>query len=444
MNIKGTVKKLLASRYIKNFTSRVGLRVILQLASFITLPIVSRALGPEKYGEFNFANTILVYAMLFANFGFGQHMLLKISQQDKDKQILSKIISLQLYISLIVFLISILIVFFFLGQSADQNLIIFIILLNVLITPFDFGFYFIAKERMVLPSIAEGISVIFKIIATVFLVKEPRDLIWVALIIPMSLFIKNIITFVFFKDPYYKLQIVKPDFSLFPHLKESAKFGFAYLFDSASKNLSALLIGLFISKELLGYYTGAGKIIEILMFVFITLVTTFMPLVFRTSKIINNETIRKHNVLFYSFLLIGIFGGLSIFAVSGPAVSILFGNKFENSIWIVRLWSISVVFYPLFMLIGNVIIGNKGSKQYMYLTMLISFVTTISTFAFLYFLGFKGAVYSQFVVNVSYFLISAVFLFYVKIYAHRDLLFIINPKNYISGIRHILRNNANY
>lgn len=56
-------------KLIINFISKIGVDSVSRLIGFLTLPIITRALGPEGYGLYSYLFVILSYFGFFVDFG---------------------------------------------------------------------------------------------------------------------------------------------------------------------------------------------------------------------------------------------------------------------------------------------------------------------------------------------------------------------------------------
>jgi O-antigen/teichoic acid export membrane protein len=92
-------------RTLVNFLSLSMLQIGNYVLPMITLPIISRVIGPEKYGAVNYAFAFAGYFILFINAGFdlyGSRQIVSYKgDKEKIQQLFSKITFSKLYIALI-------------------------------------------------------------------------------------------------------------------------------------------------------------------------------------------------------------------------------------------------------------------------------------------------------------------------------------------------------
>ncbi|MEX0596630.1 MAG: hypothetical protein WD512_09025, partial [Candidatus Paceibacterota bacterium] len=57
-------------KILYNLINKLGFVTVGKLLAFFTVPIISQALGPERYGLYSYVVAIAGYAFLPANWGF--------------------------------------------------------------------------------------------------------------------------------------------------------------------------------------------------------------------------------------------------------------------------------------------------------------------------------------------------------------------------------------
>jgi len=114
-------------RLIGNIFSLSVLQALNYLLPLITFPYQVRVLGTEKFGLLAFASSTIAYFNIIVDFGFNLTAPREIAIYREDKKKLSEIISSVMQIKFILFLISLLILLFFINSfdRFKQNAIIY-------------------------------------------------------------------------------------------------------------------------------------------------------------------------------------------------------------------------------------------------------------------------------------------------------------------------------
>ena len=132
-------KKLL----IKNIGSLGIVQIVNYIFPLLTIPYVSRILGPSSLGIINYINAFIVYFTLIVGYGFDYSATRKIafnnsSNKDSRNEVFSEVISakfLLLIIASILYLIS----FFYVNQlnkNPTLSLIIYLNVISVFLSPY--------------------------------------------------------------------------------------------------------------------------------------------------------------------------------------------------------------------------------------------------------------------------------------------------------------------
>ena len=107
--------KLSKTKPAKQTLILYGSQILAMALGFITAPIVTRALGPEKYGIFAFVLAVISFISLFFEFGFfsaGARLLAVSKDKKKDQELIGALILITVGISLSFFLLIFIFSFF--------------------------------------------------------------------------------------------------------------------------------------------------------------------------------------------------------------------------------------------------------------------------------------------------------------------------------------------
>ena len=139
-NIKNFANTKDKKRLLSNFFSLSSLQVASYIFPLITLPYLVRVLGPSKYGLVAFAQAFIGYFQILTNYGFGLSATREISihrdNEEKVAEIFSSVLTIQLLLALISFIIMFAIVFIFKKFSKDWLLYFFSLYLFLNFLPY--------------------------------------------------------------------------------------------------------------------------------------------------------------------------------------------------------------------------------------------------------------------------------------------------------------------
>lgn len=341
-----SIKKNYFYNILINFTG-----IIIPL---ITFPYITRILGPENIGKINFANSIIDYFLVIFTAGIGPYALRELSKI-KDNQILlnrkfSEFTIINIFLSLISF--GILTILIFSVQKFDQEKYLFLILgLQILLNIFGFDWVFMSYEKYSYISARVIISRIIGIILVFLFIREQKDyLIYTFITLFLSGWISHIIN-IFFVWKYAKIDLsnINPLIHILPIITTLSVSFSSRIYG----NLDITFLGFLSNYQNLGYYVVGLKIIAIIQSIIFSLINATAPRVsyYHGSK--NQEGIYllvKNSIEFNFFITVP--AAFGIIFLSKEIVIILSGPEFIDSIPILILMSVIILFNNTSMILG--------------------------------------------------------------------------------------------
>ncbi len=342
-------------KLIINFVSKLGVDSLSRLIGFITLPIITRSLGPEGYGLFTYLFVILSYFGFFIDFGYLNYGTNKLCEKTESRIVIGKIISLQL-LTLIFSYIVLIIAAYFIFDSGKYFLLL-IFSLTFFSQVFAIKYFYLAENKLYYNSISElSGQIIYAVLIFILFVKYPS----VFTLIIFSV-IQTAVTSIFLIIPYLRKNRIEINLNFKDNiktLKEAYKLGLASKAEGLTTSLIILCIGIFLNDESVGLYNASYKIYLILLTVIQGMSYALMPMLLSSVK--KKNKIRKICLIFYSYVTAGIILFLVTFLFSGKIISILFGDKFLNSVPILEGFSFTILIWPTVMFFGLIILAfNK-------------------------------------------------------------------------------------
>lgn len=332
-------------------------QVLCIIVPFITVPYVSRALGPEGIGTYSYTHSLVMYFTMFAALGTMSYGSVEIAKLRDDKKKLSstfwEIELLTIITSSICIGIWILFSLFYHAYTGYM-LILTLLIINVI---FDISWIYVGLEKF---KYTVSINSIFKILGIVLIftfVKNNGD-VYKYTLITSSITLIGTISMWFFLPKI----IEKPDFkgmNLKKHFKETMIYFIPTIAASIYTILDKTLIGL-ITKDLSenGYYEQATKVVDMcktLSFVSLNAVLgSRIAYLYSQKKFDEIKKRLENSIDFILFISIGIIFGL--ISVSDRFVPLFFGDEFVNTSLYIKLLS------PVILVIG--ISNCLGSHYY--------------------------------------------------------------------------------
>lgn len=331
-------------------------QILVLLAPLITTPYISRVLGVDAIGSYQYCYSIMNYFTLVAMFGFSDYGIKKIAELRDDKAkrsnafweiMFSKgLISL---ICLIVYFIITLILF-----SGTEMMIFLVMSLFVISVLLDPTFYFQGRENFISICIRNIIVRLFTILMIFIVVHSPDDVVLYALVLAGSNFLSAIIMFFSFKG-----SINKPDFKEM-HVLEQFKKSFPFFIPALSislfTSLNQTLLGAILKNDTVsGYYAQAIRFSN-LIGSFVGSLSTIMLSRISYLHAHNDEEQVKHKVkvAFHAAWAIGLPCVFGICAISHVLIPVFLGPGYEPVIYLIYIIAPIGIISPINTLYGNV------------------------------------------------------------------------------------------
>ncbi|MBK6770890.1 MAG: oligosaccharide flippase family protein [Ignavibacteria bacterium] len=375
-------------KLVINFISKLGVDSVSKLIGFLTLPLITRALGPEGYGQFAYLFVILSYFGFFIDFGYLSYGTNKLCEKTDSKIVIGKIISLQLLTAIFSYIILIIVAYFFL-ETGKYILLLFFS--SIFISQiFSIRYYYLAGNKLYYNSISElaGQLIYAALIFTVFINHQS-----VFTLIIVSL-VQAYVTAIFLFLPYIRKN--KIELNLSPRknlktLKDAYKLGIASKAEAITASFIILCAGFFLNEESVGLYNASFKIYLILLTVVQGVSYSLMPLLLRNVKKSEGNNFNKISIIFYIYIFIGIVLSLITFFFSEQIISVMFGEKFSGSVGILRNFSFTILLWPLVMFMSLVTLAFNKYNYILFTSVSSSLISIILSLLLIRNYGISGA-----------------------------------------------------
>ena len=399
----------------------IGFLTLSQVANYllplVTIPYVTRIVGPENFGLIEFAQSTLLYLIVLVNFGFNRTATRQIAANPNNMVLVSRVFSevvtakLVLFIaSFVIMIISIILVPKF-WEHSFILLVGFPIVLGWAIYP---SFLFEGLQKLEVNALAD---VLIKLLAAVLILTliTKRDQYYMVPLI-------NGIMQVVFGGLILWYALIKVDGLkfLWPSKNEvmtqigEAKYVFFSSFFTTLYNFSTIMFGAFLLSPIqLGIYAAASKLIYVAnSFLYKPLLGAFYP--YLAAKMAESLSAFKQ-VFSKGLLYLGIvsaLGSIVIFVFARFIIQIVFGSSYLDGIDILKIMA-PTLFIGSFihMYLHQGILQLKKDKQYMILITIGGILSLILNYVFISKYQLTGAALVKIVVDVFLALVSGVYFY---------------------------------
>lgn len=363
-------------KILSNFMYQASYQLLLIILPIITIPIVSRALGPDGLGTWNFVSSIVNYFVLLAGLGLANYAVREIAYVKDDRAKLSeKFWEIQIFNMFFsgTVLIAYLIICIFLPNRIFfliQGLIVFATLL-------DISWFYQGIEDFKQIATQNFIIKILAFIAIILFVKDSSDLVVYFFINSISGVLSNTIFWIAIRK---KIDFVKIKLSAaWRHFLPALNFFVLKISATLFNNVNKTLLGIFASVSAVGIFSNSLTIIVMVGTIVNTLNTVMLPRMSNLQKSNDEKQFIKllestiHLQLFFTIAIM--FG---IIAINDKMVGWFFGEGFEQVKYLVPILAPVMVFQSLHQGIANQYLVPKNRMLSYNVTMIVGTVINIA------------------------------------------------------------------
>lgn len=376
---------------VKNFLYQASYQILLIILPIITVPIISKALGPEGVGKYNYINSIASYFILVAGLGLSNYGVREVAIVRKDRNERSKKFWELEVFNLLFTILSFIVYFIFSFFTSDVTLYL-VQGIAVLSSVFDITWFFSAIEDFKRITIRNFIVKIVTFILIVIFIKDSDDLVLYFMIQSLGILFSQMSLWLSIKK---YVDWVKVSFkAVMSHLKPSLEFFIAKIAMTLYQNTTKTVLGLMTSMTVVGYYSNSLTLVVMAGSIINAMNTIMIP---RMSNMYGNDekdgmiSLLEKTIHLQLFFTIAICFG--IITINEKMIFWFFGAEFAPIKDVVPWLAPVVIFQSLQMAIAaQYLIPKNEMKEYNSSVVLGAVVSVAVTLLFTSFIGIYGAV----------------------------------------------------
>ncbi len=391
---------------LKNIFSLSLIQIANNLLPILSVPIIVRIIGPDKFGIINFATTVVSYFILLTNYSFDLTASRAIALNKDDLDNRSKVFNEVLYSKLLLLAFSLIIficLLFFLPRfQNEKELAIFSFLIV-----FSFVFFptwlYQGMQELYSIGIFNFVTKFLFTILVVIVVRQKEDYIWQPFIISVASIAVSLAAF-FYAIKRYQIKIKKISIrNIFDVIWREKTVFFSYISINIYVTAGIIILGLMQSNKDVAFFSASWRLLIIIH----TVVTTPLGLAlypyigesFGISKEKGIERVKMTTPFVVGLTLII----APIIWVFAPLIILLFyGEQFRPAILVFRIISLLPFFLGLNNLMGvQTMLNLKWDKAYSAIISLGAVIGIILNLVLINYFSFIGAAWSWLLTEVS-------------------------------------------
>ena len=387
---------------------------IFQLAKmvfpFLILPILTRRLSVETYGNLTFIKTVMNFLQIFLDFGFMLSATKEIAKIKNDTNKIQQIMADTLLARLLlggIGLLLIIILSFFFPILGNNFLFTITSYLTVFLSIFLFDFLFRGLEIIHVMTIRFIVMKTISFLLTIFFVRQDHQIILIPLFDILSSVIAIIL--VAFELQKRNFRLIRPKLKSSIHsLKISLIYFLSDVSATAFNAISTIIIGLVFSSTEVALFGVSIQIIGAIQALLGQLSSGIYPIMVRQkSRKFIQQIFQKTIPLV--FLLTGL-----IIILLPLVLQVLAGDKYAAAHPIIQILAITIFFSFINTLLGWPTLGVINQQNKVTLSTIISTVFNFVSLILLY-LSSNLNLYSVAITRV----ITEIILFCIRLYYYK-------------------------
>ncbi len=338
------------NRLRQNIFSLFTLKGAEYVISFITLPYLLRALGPEKYGAMAFAQVLVNYGVLLVDYGFNLTAPRDIAKAEDEE--LPRQFSAIMGAKLVLLLPIILIGGALLAAFSDEvDVLLVLCFLPMLLGNVLFPiWYFQGIQQMKFITIFNLVARSVSVAGIFFLVHESQDYRLAAFLQSFTPLLAGVLALGIIHRQWPEILCMPSWSDIVSKLREGWDIFISTLFINLYTNSNVFFLGLLCSDTVVGYYAAANKLIEAVKGLLAPVSNAVFP---HVSQLVKES--QDTAVVFLQKMVKLIGGGslvisLVVFVFAEPIVDIIMGTGYEESVLLLRIIS----FLPFIIGLSNI------------------------------------------------------------------------------------------
>ena len=391
MSIKNKLIRIHKSKDARVLCENFAYLSLLQIAGYIfpliTMPYLARVIGVEGFGKIAFASGIMVWIQTIADWGFNYTATRDVAKNRNDEKKVSEIFSNVLWARCALMVISfvVLLILMLLIPKFKENSVV--ILVTFLMIPGHIMFpdwFFQAMERMKYITILNLISKLLFTMAVFIFITNKEDYILQPLFVSLGFVISGIVA-MYYILIRWQVQLHRPSFKAIKGtIKNSTDVFINNLMPNLYNSFSVVLLGTWGGSISNGKLDAGNR--------FVNIVQQFMQIISRVFYPFLSRRIEKHGLYVKFNIIVALGLSIMLFFNAPLLINIFFTDEFHDSILVLKILSISILFLSLSNVYGtNYMIISGHEKKLRNITAVSSVIGFLISFPLIYYWDFVGA-----------------------------------------------------
>lgn len=366
------------SKLMSNYVYNTIYQLLLLALPIMTIPYLSRVLGPEGIGINTYSLSIVQMFILFSLVGiplYGNRQIA--SAKDHGKEALSRefwsIYSIQIVTSLIVLIIYVMFVIFMI----DEYRYIFLSQLFHLIAPIiDISWFYIGLEELKKTVIRNAVVRIASVLLIFLFIKQPDDLLVYMYINGITQLIGQAVLWIHLYKYVHPIRLKISD--ILSHVKAILIIFSSQVIIQIYIVLDKVLLGYVVSEKEVGFYDQASKMVKLSLSIVTSIGTVMLPRIASEFSKGNYEKVKQYiQDSMQTILILALPLMVGLASIAPTLVPWFLGPGYEKVVPLIVTMSPIIVLIGLSNLFGIQILLPTGQQNKLTFSVLAGAVISI-------------------------------------------------------------------
>lgn len=396
---------------LKNYLYNVVYQLFVIVVPVITMPYVTRVIGPKGIGINTFTNSIIQYFILLGTIGLTMYGSRQIAYTRNDKVRMTKTFLEIEFLLCITTFFSYLLFFLYLMFIDSFRIYYLAQSISVIAIAFDISWFFMGVENFRVTVLRNVFIKLVFIALVFFVVKDENDLLKYILINSLSVLFGNLTFWPYLRR--YLTRVKFKDLNILPHLKPSLLLFLPQIATNIYVILNKTMLGMFDNVEASGYFDNSDKILKITLAVLTSLATVMMPRVANTFATGNKDKVADYLNKSLNFtLLIAVPMMFGIAAIGEKFAPWFLGDKFQIVGRVLQFEAPAILAISIASVLGNqYLLPTNHNRQYTISTILGAVTNLIINIPLIIYFGAIGTAVATVISEIC---VTLAQMFFVK------------------------------
>jgi len=390
---------LLKNKLFKNLASFSVVQVGSYVFPLLTIPIITRIIGPDKFGVINYALSFVSYFSLLITYGFHLTAIRRISKEPDNLHLRSKVFSEVFFAQCLLFVLSIILFAIsinYIPILVNEKRVAYFSFQACIVSVLTQYWLFQAMNDLYKVAILTFIAKLLQTAALIFFIKQRSDYVYQPLISNGIQILISLASF-FWSIYLYDVKILKVKIKNILQLLWNEKLVFFSMVAlSFYTTTNVVMLGFMQTETQVGYYIAGQKLVMIFYSVIgMPISIVLFPYIGKAfgqgSENGLNIVRRVLPIIFFFTSIISI-----ILYIMGPsALTLIYGAKFNSSVSVFRI----LIFIPPILSLSNLfgvqIMMNLNMDKLFFSIVTVSALISVSlNWIMIHSFGFIGVAYN--------------------------------------------------